>query len=162
MSLRLTLVRHAKSSWEGDEEDHERPLNKRGRTASNALGTWLAGRMPQEVLCSDSVRTRETWANIAAIGAGPEPQLVPELYHASCDTILAVLRRASAGHVGLVAHNPGIALFATRIVRRRPDHPLFASYPTGATTVMTFDTASWTDVSWHSGKVEDFIVPRDL
>ena len=38
MSLRLTLIRHAKSSWNGDEEDHERPLNKRGRAAADVLG----------------------------------------------------------------------------------------------------------------------------
>ncbi len=162
MSLRLTLIRHAKSSWEGEEEDHERPLNKRGRAAADALGKWLSGRMPHEVLCSDALRARETWAHIANVGAGPAPQLVPGLYHASSNTILEVLRGASAHHVGLIGHNPGIGQFATRIVKMRPDHPGFGNYPTGATTVMTFGAAQWPEVRWNSGRVEDFVVPREL
>jgi phosphohistidine phosphatase len=162
MSLRLTLIRHAKSSWDGDEEDHARPLSKRGRRSADAIGRWLAGRMPEHVVCSDAVRTRETWARIADAGDGPGAKFLPELYHASCDVILQVLRRAEVGHLGLVGHNPGIALFATRIVTNRPEHPRFSDYPTGATTLMTFEADAWSEVAWGSGRVEDFIVPRDL
>jgi phosphohistidine phosphatase len=162
VSLRLTLIRHAKSSWDGNEDDHERPLSKRGRVAADALGEWLEGRMPDQVFCSDSVRTRETWERIAAAGNGPAAQLVPRLYHADCDTILAVLRSATGPHVGIVGHNPGMALFASRIVAERSAHPRFGDYPTGATTVMTFAASRWTEVGWRSGHVADFIVPREL
>ncbi len=162
MSLRLTLVRHAKSSWDGQEKDHDRPLNGRGRHAADVLGKWLAGRMPDTVLCSDAARARETWERIAAAGDGPDAQLVPRLYHADPDTILSVLRTAAGQHVCIVGHNPGLAGFAERIVARPPDHPRFADYPTGATTVMTFPAESWTQVGWHSGEVEGFVVPREL
>lgn len=162
MSLRLTLIRHAKSSWDGDETDHDRPLNKRGRRAAEALGRWLEGRMPEEVLCSDAVRARDTWRRIAEAGGGPTPRLVPQLYNADCDTILKVLRRAAAPDVGIVGHNPGIATFAGRIVAETPDHPRFGDYPTGATTVIGFPADRWSDVGWASGRVQDFIVPRDL
>jgi phosphohistidine phosphatase len=162
MSLRLTLIRHAKSSWDGDEEDHARPLNKRGRRSADALGRWLAGRMPDQVLCSDAVRTRETWARIAEAGGGPEAESVPELYHAPREVILRVLRRAEAPHAGIVGHNPGLGLFATRIVAQRPDHPRFADYPTGATTIITFEASGWSRVQWGTGRLEDFVVPREL
>lgn len=162
MSLRLTLIRHTKSSWDGDEDDHERPLSKRGRHAADALGEWLAGRMPQEVFCSDSTRTRETWARVAAAGGGPAAQFVPRLYHADCTTILEVLRGATAKQVAIVGHNPGIALFAARIVIARPAHPRFGDYPTGATTILTFAHAGWPGVGWSSGEVDDFVVPREL
>ena len=162
MNLRLTLVRHAKSSWDGKEKDHERPLNKRGREAADALGEWLRGRMPGEVLCSDAARTRETWERIAAAGDGPAAHLEPRLYHADCDTILSVLRGATEPHLCIVGHNPGISGFAGRIVARPPDHARFGDYPTGATTIMTFDAPRWPEVGWKSGEVEEFVVPREL
>ena len=162
MSLRLTLIRHAKSSWDGEEEDHGRPLSKRGRRACGALGDWLASRAPDEVLCSDAVRARETWARIAEAGGGPAAILVPELYHADSETVLQVLRRATAPHVAMVGHNPGLAHFASRIVAAPPEHPRFRDYPTGATTVIGFDVDRWSAVGWHSGRVIEFVVPREL
>ena len=162
MNLRLTLIRHAKSSWDGNEEDRARPLSKRGRNAADALGEWLRGRMPDEILCSDAARTRETWERIAAAGDGPAADLEPRLYHADCDTILSVLRGATDPHVCIVGHNPGIGRFAERIVAQSPDHARFEDYPTGATTMMTFGAASWSEVGWKSGKIEDFVVPREL
>ena len=65
---RLILTRHAKSSWEDPlTPDHDRPLNERGRAAAADLGQWLASRgyVPGQVLCSDALRTRKTWAGIA-------------------------------------------------------------------------------------------------
>ena len=162
MSLRLTLIRHAKSSWGGGEDDHARALNERGRRACEALGRWLAGEMPEEVLCSDAARARETWQRISETSGGPAATFEPRLYHAEAATILAVLRAARAQHVGLVGHNPGLADFARRVAAAPPNHPRFVDYPTGASTVMTFDTTKWQDVGWQSGEVVDFVVPREL
>ena len=63
MTLRLVLIRHAKSSWDDFSiEDHDRQLNERGRRSAPAIGQWIADRgdIPTEVLCSDAKRTRET------------------------------------------------------------------------------------------------------
>ena len=38
----LVLVRHAKSSWDYDVDDHERPLSARGRRDAEALGRLLS------------------------------------------------------------------------------------------------------------------------
>ena len=64
---RLILTRHAKSSWDDPmTPDHDRPLNERGKAAAADLGQWLASRgyVPDEVLCSDSLRTRKTFSGI--------------------------------------------------------------------------------------------------
>ena len=37
----LHLLRHAKSSWKKEVEDHERPLNRRGREAARRVGQAL-------------------------------------------------------------------------------------------------------------------------
>ena len=166
MMKRLILTRHAKSSWDDPTmADHDRPLNARGRGAAADLGGWLASRgdIPQEVLCSDALRTRQTWEGIApAFADAPEVTLKPALYGAGPDVMLAVLRHATAETVMMIGHNPGIGEFASRIVSQSPGNPEFHRYPTGATLVVSFEVAEWGDVDWRMGSVRDFIVPREI
>lgn len=166
MSKRLILTRHAKSSWDDPmTPDHDRPLNERGKLASADLGAWLASRgyVPDEVLCSDALRTRKTWSGIApALPGTPILVLKPALYHAPADVMLAVLRRATGDCVMMIGHNPGIADFAARIVAQPPLNPEFRRYPTGATLVASFEIDDWSQVGFGMGSVRDFVVPREL
>lgn len=166
MSKRLILTRHAKSSWDDPmTPDHDRPLNERGKLASADLGAWLASRgyVPDEVLCSDALRTRKTWSGIApALPGTPILVLKPALYHAAADVMLAVLRRAEGECVMMIGHNPGIADFAARIVAQPPMNPEFRRYPTGATLVASFEIDDWSKIGFGMGSVRDFIVPREL
>jgi phosphohistidine phosphatase len=166
MTLRLILTRHAKSSWDDPTmPDRDRPLNARGRGAAADLGAWLASRgyVPDEVLCSDAVRTRETWEGIApALPGAPAVTLKPTLYHAGPDVMLAVLRHAKGRTVMMLGHNPGIAELAARLVARPPQHEGFAHYPTGATLVASFEAEDWADIGFGQGAVRDFIVPREI
>ncbi len=166
MSLRLILTRHAKSSWGNPGlRDHDRPLNRRGRAACEAIGDWLVarGHLPQEALVSSATRTRETWARIAArLESPPEARILPSLYLAEPEAMLAALRQATAPSVILVAHNPGSAWLARGLAGAPPRHADFRRYPTGATAVLDFDADSWGPVGWGGGQVVDFVVPREL
>lgn len=163
---RLILTRHAKSSWDDPlTPDHDRPLNDRGKAAAADLGQWLASRgyIPEQVLCSDAVRTRKTFSGIApALPGAPELELKPALYHAGPDVMLAVLRHAKTDVVMMIGHNPGIAEFAARLVAQPPRNPDFNRYPTGATLVVDFNITSWADVGFGLGTVDDFVVPREV
>ena len=163
---RLILTRHAKSSWDDPmTPDHDRPLNDRGKAAAADLGQWLASRgyVPGKVLCSDAVRTRQTWSGIApALPATPLMELKPALYHAGVDVMLAVLRHAQADVVMMIGHNPGIAEFAQRLVAHPPTTPDFQRYPTGATLVVDFDAPDWASVGFGLGVAADFVVPREI
>lgn len=163
---RLILTRHAKSNWDDPlMPDHERPLNDRGKAAAADLGQWLAtrGYVPDEVLCSDALRTRKTWSGLApALPGTPILELKPALYHAGPDVMLAVLRHGVGDTVMMIGHNPGIADFAGRIVAQGPMNPEFARYPTGATLVCEFAVGSWADVGWGMGSLMDFIIPREI
>ena len=166
MTRRLILTRHAKSSWDDPAvADHDRPLNTRGKSAAADLGQWLAsrGHLPDVVLCSDAVRTQQTWTGIQPmLGATPELVLKPALYHAGPDVMLAVLRHATAQSVMMVGHNPGIAEFAERLLQRPPLDDTFRRFPTGATLVADFAIESWADLQPGTGVVVDFVVPREL
>lgn len=166
MTRRLILTRHAKSSWDDPlMSDHDRPLNDRGKMAAADLGEWLASRgyVPDQVLCSDALRTRNTWSGLApALPGTPILDLKPALYHAGPDVMLAVLRHAVGECVMMIGHNPGIAEFAHRLVARAPANPEFQRYPTGATLVCDFAADSWEKIDWGMGSVDDFIIPREI
>ncbi|MFZ5709021.1 MAG: SixA phosphatase family protein [Pseudomonadota bacterium] len=161
---RLILVRHAKSDWDDPSlDDHDRPLNRRGRRSAAELGEWLHSRgyEPDQVLCSSAARTRETWARVAATPLEVTPQVdyLTGLYHAGPDVMLRALRRAAGDVVMMIGHNPGIAAFAALLPARTPNHEDFRRYPTGATLVLDFETPSWNSVRPGMGSVLDFFVP---
>ena len=166
MTRRLILMRHAKSDWTDDvPSDHERVLNRRGRAACDAVGPWLAlrGYSPDQVLCSDATRTRETWARLAPhLPDAPDPELRADLYLAEPASLRAAIRGASGKTLVVLAHNPGIGDLASELLAKRPAHQDFARYPTLATLVADFDIDDWADLAPHSGRAVDFIVPRDL
>ncbi|MEL7115288.1 MAG: histidine phosphatase family protein [Pseudomonadota bacterium] len=165
MTLRLILMRHAKSSW-GDPglEDHARPLNGRGRRSARAIGEWLAAQdlAPTTVISSDSQRTRETWSEMAPSLGRPDVQFTPALYHANPADMLGALQAAHGQTVLLLGHNPGCAWFAHQIVSAPPDHPRFDDYPTAATLAVALPIDTWSQLTWHIGDPISFIVPRDL
>jgi phosphohistidine phosphatase len=157
----LILMRHAKSDWSFDLGDHERPLNPRGKRAATMIGDWLRNRahLPDEVLCSTAVRTRQT---LSLLGVQGETRLDKALYLASPEQMLAALRGATGDRVLMLGHNPGSAALAVSLLRTPPAHARFDAYPTCATLVATFEIDTWSDLSAASGTVVDFIVPRDL
>jgi phosphohistidine phosphatase len=162
--LRLILSRHAKSAWDDPAlDDHDRPLNARGLRQARELGDWIASRGydPEEVLCSSAKRTRETWAGVesAVLHTRPEVHILPRLYGADPVKLLAVLQSAHMPTVMLIAHNPGIAEFASMLLDTRPRDPEFTRYPTSATAVIDFFEDSWGVIGPLKGQLLEFFRP---
>ncbi|KIN62223.1 Phosphoglycerate mutase [Sulfitobacter noctilucicola] len=161
---RLILMRHAKSDWSGGpSSDHDRPLNPRGRKAASALGAWMTSKelMPEQVLCSSAMRTKETFVRLD-LGDIANFRYDRALYLAEPDTLLNALQAATGDCVLMIGHNPGSGMMAEAIVQETPNHPQFMSYPTGATLVADFDITDWRDACWGKAVARHFIVPRDL
>ncbi|MCQ0970717.1 histidine phosphatase family protein [Paracoccus sp. TK19116] len=159
---RLILTRHAKSSWDDPKmEDHDRPLNPRGRRAARELGDWMASRdyEPEEVLCSTACRTAETWEVVAGapLEVRPLVRMEPKLYHASPERMLQILRTAQHQTVMMLGHNPGIAEFAASLPAEAPLDPEFRQYPTAATLVVDFQIEDWGQLKPGTGSVMDFV-----
>lgn len=161
MTRSLIIMRHAKSSW-GDpgQSDFERPLNKRGRKSAAAIGQWLTfGNFhPDHILCSAAARTIETYE---CTGLSAQIDFDRGLYLADADRLLTAVRQATGRCVMLIAHNPGIAEFAERIVQTAPSHDRFYDYPTAATLVVEV-AGTWDSLTWGSAALRAFTVPRDL
>jgi phosphohistidine phosphatase len=163
---RLILMRHAKSSWaDPSQRDLDRALNKRGRKAAGLIGGWLNGHgyRPDAALVSSARRAQETWAGVvAAAGAAPTAYR-PELYHASAEAMLGVLREPhEAKCLLMLGHQPGIGGLAEWLLAAPPGDAGFAKFPTGATAVIDFEVDAWPAVRPATGRLVDFVVPKSL
>lgn len=146
-------------------DDHDRPLNKRGRASAKVIGKWLKerGYLPDDALVSTAERTRETWKLIARqLAAPPAPIFATQLYHAEPDAMQHMLRTTTGRCVMMIGHNPGLAYFAQGLVHQPPADSRFERFPTGATAVIDFDIEAWSELVWRTGTVVDFAAPRDL
>lgn len=162
MTCTLILMRHAKSDWNlATLDDHDRPLNARGREGATAMGDWLRaqGHGPDAALVSSAGRTVETFGRL---GFDVPATITRDLYLQGSDVMLDLLRKATAPTVLMLGHNPGIGEMAWQLCAKRPAHLRFADYPTCATLVVRFDVDRWNDIGWHKGQPMDFAIPSDV
>jgi len=148
----LILMRHAKSDW-GDESlsDHDRPLNRRGLRDAPNMARWLADLdlIPDMILCSSSVRTRETvdtmmdvWTTEPSRTAEPTISFSEDLYHATPEEIIGAIRcdGGTSRRLLVVAHNPGMTSLVSHFAQR------FTEMPTAAVAVFQTDCERWNDL----------------
>lgn len=163
----LFLIRHAKSSWSCDVDDHVRPLSGRGRRDAAALGRHLhrRGIVPDLVWLSDAVRAVQTWQIAAANGADAIAVAErPELYHATSEDLLAQLRTApeNARTVLVVGHNDGLADCVSLLGAHRGPRDLWdridTKYPTSACAGLT--CPDWSELAPGSAELISYDVPR--
>jgi phosphohistidine phosphatase len=165
----LHLLRHAKSSRKGDLEDHERPLNRRGRTAARLVGRDLRDAVGtiDLVLCSSAARTRETLELVLAEFAARPPCLVEdELYLADCVKLIGRLQRLdeSSRNILLIGHNPGLHELAVALAEpdTRSSRTLAsAKFPTAARASFQIKTA-WPAVGGARHRLVAYVTAASL
>jgi phosphohistidine phosphatase len=169
--MRLMLLRHAKSDWSRPGvDDHERPLNARGRKAAPKVGASMARHalVPDLVVASTATRVRETLDLVLpAFKRAPKVALDARVYEAEAGALLDVLKETPRGvkSLLLVGHNPGLAeLAALLIAAGKTDARtrLAAKFPTAALAVIDFAGDDWGKLRPTSGRLERFIVPKGL
>jgi len=169
--LTLTLFRHAKSSWDFPElDDFDRPLAKRGQKAAPQMADFLAERdlVPDHVICSAALRTRETLELVLAQWTTqPTADYAKALYETGVETLLSIAHDApsAARHVMIVGHNPGLEDFAAHMIGggdRKARHALASKFPTAALAVITFDVEKWADIQPGKGTLDLFATPKQL
>jgi phosphohistidine phosphatase len=163
----LIAVRHAKSSWDHDVEDHDRPLSGRGRRDADALGRLLVqrGLIPDLVLCSTATRTRETWERAQAVGASAgEVRLVRGIYHAWVPELVRLVRQTpdELATVLLLGHSPGIPDLVEHICIRTDSADwaqLDQKYPTSGLAVVNVP-CPWRELGSSTADLVTFAIPR--
>jgi phosphohistidine phosphatase len=148
----LLLLRHAKSSWADPAlDDHQRPLNERGRRDAPRMGDLVREYRlsPDIIVSSDAVRARQTAEAVAeAAGCAAKILFDPRLYHASPASIVAVLQTvpdAKARTVMIVGHNPGLEGLIAKLTAEHPD------LPTAALAQVVLPIVRWRDLEVSTG-----------
>jgi phosphohistidine phosphatase len=169
--LTLSLLRHAKSSWDDSSlDDYERPLNKRGEAAAPQMGAFMAqhGLAPDLVLCSSAVRARQT-LDLVLPRLADRPQAIYEdgFYLAAPSVMLARLHKvdAKARHVMIVGHDPGMQGLALELAGDGDPEllqALCAKFPTAGLAVIRFKARSWPKIAPGTGRLELFATPKSL
>ncbi len=150
----LTLIRHAKSSWEQPLPDFERPLNKRGRKNAPELGKWLAaqGISFDQIITSPAQRALETTKLVAMALGIPDTAIMADksVYLASLSTLYDLVAAFDDRYprIALVGHNPGISYLADHLVAGGPATDM----RTCACIQIGFPVTRWADVAAHQGE----------
>ncbi|WP_375426331.1 histidine phosphatase family protein [uncultured Friedmanniella sp.] len=152
----LLLLRHATAepSRPGGR-DVDRPLSPSGHREAAGVGAFLrgAGLRVDHVLCSPAVRTRETLAQLSleARPTGPVVELVPQLYQASAEELLALVGQVDpvgldgAPTVLVVGHAPAVPEAVTMLAgpgSAPAASAALSSYPPAALAVLRYGPAS--------------------
>jgi phosphohistidine phosphatase len=163
MARTLILMRHGKSGYPPGVADHERPLAPRGRREAGLAGDWLRATQPaiDLVLCSTSVRTRET---LAATRITAPARFEASIYEASPHALIDLLRLTedTVATLLLIGHAPGMPWTAWELAANRdslPAEQLSRKFPTSALAVLEFDRP-WADADPGTGELLRFHVPR--
>ena len=168
----ISLLRHAKSDWDDSTlDDHERPLNARGRSSAPRMGRWIAEHLPPPdlILSSTAERTRETVA--LAFPRLSHVQFDEGLYLAPPGTLFDRLTKLSEAQASvlLVGHNPGMAALALFLARadgppeeEKRRRAVQAKFPTAAFASLEMPTERWRTLQPGTGQLTQFVTPKDL
>ncbi len=159
---RLTLLRHAKSSWgQSDIADHDRPLNRRGERDAPLMGRRLIARgaRPSLIMTSPATRARQT-ARLLAREIGYPIEFIQtetSLYLADPQTILEVIagQDDTFGDIVVCAHNPGITDLANHLSGQRIEN-----MPTCAMVTIEAETDAWQEIGGAPRTFIDFDYPK--
>ena len=131
MRTRLIVMRHAKSSWsDASLEDHDRPLNKRGRRDAPRIAQELHDRewIPDRIRVSTSKRTMETLELMKAISINSTIDVEPSLYHSNISTLMQVVEQVEEGKTTMIlSHNPGSEILVHQLSNRLEIMPTAAA-----------------------------------
>ncbi len=162
MTKQLTLMRHAKSSWDDASlSDFDRPLNARGFKNAPEMGERLAETdfLPDIIITSPAIRAKTTAELIAEQIKFNKNQILqePAIYEAGIQSLVNVVAGIDDEHqhAMLVGHNPGFTYVCNYLSDASIDN-----IPTCGIVHIEFDVSTWQNIDESSGKLIDFDYPK--
>ena len=152
MVRRLIVMRHAKSSWKDPNlDDHDRPLNKRGRGDAPMVADAIFDRgwIPDLILVSSSKRTLQTLEGMShRMGKAPF-EVRSGIYHATVIDLMEELEdMLDNGTTMIIGHNPGSEILVNHLSGE------WHTMPTATAVLLLHSGSSWS--------VEAVIRPKEI
>ena len=152
MVRRLIVMRHAKSSWKDPNlDDHERPLNKRGRRDAPMVADAIfeRGWIPELVLVSSSKRTLQTLEGMSHRMGKTPFEVRSGIYHATVIDLMGELEdMLDNGTTMIIGHNPGSEVLVNHLSGE------WHTMPTATAVLLLHSGSSWS--------VEAVIRPKEI
>lgn len=144
---KLLLIRHAKSSWDFNVDDLDRPLNHRGKTDAPEMARRL---LKREVKIDTFITSPAERAHKTAVYFGEEFGVkakniitIPSLYEPTISAFQQVINNLDDDikRVAIFSHNPAITEFANSLSSTKID-----DMPTCAVFAVKADVKKWSDL----------------
>jgi len=152
LPTRLIIMRHAKSSWvDLNLNDHDRPLNPRGRKDAPRIYQALMEMdwLPDTVFLSSSKRTSETLSLMNMDRNEVNIEIKPSIYHASLEELIIQLENIGNNETTMIlGHNPGSELLINYLIGE------WHRMPTASAALLVKESKSW--------KLENILRPKEL
>ena len=153
----LYMVRHAKSSWEHDVIDHQRPLNERGMQDAAMVSAKIKTEIvsPQKIISSDATRALSTarYFKEALEVSDANFNINHDLYDFGGQNVIKIIKELnnSLEWVMIVGHNHAF----TSIANTHIDNVSTCGF-----LMLQFDVENWKNI--RTGITVKTIFPRDL
>lgn len=157
----LTLVRHAKSSWEGNFKDFDRPLNDRGlQDLPKMVEKTKDFNLDPELVLSSPAKRALTTANAFVVGMGIQRDnfvLNQNLYDFSGEYLVNTIKSVndSVNSLMVFGHNHAITYFVNAFGSQYIDN-----VPTCGLVTIQFSVDSWFDIK--KGNTVRILFPKEL
>lgn len=140
----LLLIRHAKSSWDLDVDDYDRPLNPRGeRDAPDMAKRLVKKEIKIDAFVSSPAKRALTTAAYFTNAYDKKPKdilTIPSLYEPTIQSFISAITDLNDNFttVAVFSHNPAITDFANNLTSFKID-----DMPTCAVFAVKADVKEW-------------------
>lgn len=158
---RIIIVRHAKSSWEFNLPDKERPLTNRGINDASLVSKYLKKKLeiPDAVFSSPANRSLSTCdIFLSALSINKEKlNVINDLYDFDGDNVIRFIKSLNNKYknVMIFGHNHAFTsisnIFGDKFIN---------NLPTSGVVVIKFNTNDWKKID--KGKTELLLFPKQL
>lgn len=158
---KITIVRHAKSSWEHEVTDRKRPLNSRGFSDAELVSKYLINlNLKFDCLISSNAIRAKTTANIFIENLKIDKNncsLNSDLYDFTGQNLVKIIKNCSnsVNHLIIFGHNHAITNFVNTY-----GSLYFDNIPTCGVSILEFNIHTWKELK--QGKTIKTIFPKDL
>jgi phosphohistidine phosphatase len=160
----LTIIRHAKSSWDHPGlGDIDRPLNERGKNAILLVGKYLKEQKirPDLILSSPATRALQTARGISEyVGYKREEiKIFPEIYFGDTQAVYQLVKQVETAFndVFLFGHEPKLSSLIIKLTAN-----VLEKFSTCSVYRISFDVTKWSDIRPGSGVCEFYVNPKLL
>ena len=159
----ILLFRHGKSNWKARyENDHERPLSKRGIEAAKLMGKYALQikQVPDKIISSTALRAKTTAELAAKFGNwNSDYSLNSDIYHCSTETLQTIIAKQdpTIHYICLVGHQPTFSFFLNEITGEN-----LPGFPTASMAKIILPIDQWREIEPGKGFLSWFKRPKEL